>query len=120
MNESTLVPREEMNDLDWLARNVHVWPVNAKFAVRPGMGEVLFYEHHYSHLVQFSREQVEARRAELQNKPSWEDAPEWVGWLAQDKSGAWWFFRKPKEPNLAIKNNLRAARKKTGAPGKKR
>ena len=26
MNESTLVPREEMNDLDWLARNVHVWP----------------------------------------------------------------------------------------------
>ena len=59
-------------DLDWLARNVHVWPVNAKFAVRPGMGEVLFYEHHYSHLVQFSREQVEARRAELQNKPSWD------------------------------------------------
>ena len=93
MNESTLVPREDMSDLDWLARNVHAWPVNAKFAVRPGMGEVLFYEHHYSHLVQFSREQVEARRAELQNKPSWEDAPEWVGWLAQDKSGAWWFFR---------------------------
>ena len=26
MNKSTLVPREEMNDLDWLARNVHVWP----------------------------------------------------------------------------------------------
>ena len=24
MNESTLVPREEMSDLDWLARNVHV------------------------------------------------------------------------------------------------
>ena len=26
MNKSTLVPREEMSDLDWLARNVHVWP----------------------------------------------------------------------------------------------
>ena len=26
MNKSTLVPREEMNDLDWLARNVHEWP----------------------------------------------------------------------------------------------
>ena len=26
MNESTLVPREELSDLDWLARNVHNWP----------------------------------------------------------------------------------------------
>lgn len=26
MNESTLVPREELSDLYWLARNVHVWP----------------------------------------------------------------------------------------------
>ncbi len=51
-----------------------------------------------------------------------------LGWLTMGQIlclpmlavGAWWFFRKPKEPNLAIKNNLRAARKKTGAPGKKR
>lgn len=78
-------------DLDWLARNVNVWPVNAKFAVRPGMGEVLFYEHHYSHLVQFSREQVEARRAELQNKPGWdhETVPAWATALAQDQDGEW-------------------------------
>ena len=41
----------------------------------------------------FNKDQWLTRRAELQNKPSWEDAPEWVGWLAQDKSGAWWFFR---------------------------
>lgn len=75
-------------DLDWLARNVHVWPVNAKFAVRPGMGEVLFYEHHYSHLVQFSREQVEARRAELQNKPSWETHEYKV--IAQGRNGSWY------------------------------
>lgn len=26
-----------------------------------------------------------ARRAELQNKPSWADAPEWANWLAQDE-----------------------------------
>ena len=26
MNKSTLVPREEMSDLDLLARNVHAWP----------------------------------------------------------------------------------------------
>ena len=96
MNESTLVPREEMSDLDWLARNVHEWPVNAKFAVRPGMGEVLFYEHHYSHLVQFSREQVEARRAELQNKPGWGVVPSHANWLAQDAAGSWlWHSSEP-------------------------
>jgi len=94
MNESTLVPREEMSDLDWLARNVHAWPVDAKFAVRPGMGEVLFYEHHYPHLVQFSRDQWLARRAELQNKPSWEDAPEWADWLAQDDDKEWKYLGK--------------------------
>ena len=33
MNESTLVPREEMNDLDWLARNVHVWPEGKREAL---------------------------------------------------------------------------------------
>lgn len=70
-------------DLDWLARNVHEWPINAEFAVRPGMGEVLFYEHHYSHLAQVSRDQWLARRAELQNKPSWEGAPELVGAVAE-------------------------------------
>lgn len=30
-----------------------------------------------------------ARRAELQNKPSWKDAPEWAEWLAQDEDGEW-------------------------------
>ena len=28
--------------------------------------------------------------------PNWEDAPEWANWLAQDKSGAWfWHIEKP-------------------------
>lgn len=82
------------DDLTWLARNVHVWPVNAKFAVRPGFGEVLFYECHYSHLAQFPRKQVEARRAELQNKPKWVDAPELAGWLAQSSDGCWFFHER--------------------------
>ena len=86
-------------DLDWLARNEHVWPINAKFAVRPGMGEVLFYEHHYSHLVQFTREQWLSRRAELQNKPSWKDAPEWANWLGQAENGDWeWYGDSVKFP----------------------
>lgn len=100
MNESTLVPREEMSDLDWLARNVHEWPFNI-FDSKPTEkymwhqpycgGDILAVFRDRSSV--FTKDQWLARRAELQNKPSWEDAPEWVGWLAQDKSGAWWFFR---------------------------
>lgn len=29
------------------------------------------------------------RRAELINKPSWDDAPEWAEWLAQSEKGEW-------------------------------
>jgi len=45
----------------------------------------------------FSRSEVEVRKAKLQNKPSWDDAPDWADWLAQDqKTGAWyWFLDKP-------------------------
>jgi hypothetical protein len=29
-------------------------------------------------------------------KPSWNDAPEWANYLAQDENGEWtWFARKP-------------------------
>lgn len=79
------------DDLDWLARNVHVWPGNARFAARPGMGDPLFYEHHYQHLVQFSRERVEAHRAELQNKPTW-DQHVWPQ-IFQNEDGHWFGAR---------------------------
>ena len=37
-----------------------------------------------------------ARRAELINKPSWDDAPEWAQWLAQSENGQWdWQSSKP-------------------------
>ena len=39
-----------------------------------------------------TKDQWLARRAELQNKPSWKDAPEWAEWLAQDPCGEWWFY----------------------------
>ena len=26
------------------------------------------------------------------NKPSWDDAPDWAEWLAQDANGEWWWF----------------------------
>ena len=100
MNESTLVPREEMGDLDWLARNVHVWPAGDHQPwcyVYMAHGGVMKAAGNFLDAVakptMITIDQWLARRAELQNKPSWEDAPEWVGWLAQDKSGSWWFFR---------------------------
>jgi hypothetical protein len=26
-------------------------------------------------------------------KPRWEDAPDWVKWIARDKDGDWWGFK---------------------------
>lgn len=28
----------------------------------------------------------------MDNKPSWDDAPEWANWLAMDENGEWWWF----------------------------
>ena len=95
MNKSTLVPREEMNDLDWLARNVHKWPtgdhqpwcyVYWKGGQRAVSGNCITVIQPYARI---EKADWLARRAELQNKPSWEDAPEWAEWLAQDEDGEW-------------------------------
>lgn len=102
MNESTLVPREEMSDLDWLARNVHVWPVRTPHVVPDGdkLFEFVatFHQDYVDIYGKFPgcghsiyRHQWLARRAELQNKPSWKDAPEWAEWLHQDGDGEWAF-----------------------------
>lgn len=96
MNESTLVPREEMNDLDWLARNVHVWPFSMLDS-KPTEDYVWHQPHCGGDILVvfrdrpsvFNKDQWLARRAELQNKPSWDDAPEWSEWLAQDEDGEW-------------------------------
>ena len=83
-------------DLDWLARNVHVW--------REGKREVLvFWPRNVDTLIWSSvlsdagwitKDQWLARCAELQNKPSWSKAEEWAEWLAQDSYGCWGFFQK--------------------------
>ena len=79
-------------DLDWLARNVHVW--------REGKHEVLVswprnvgtltWSSVSSTAGWITKEQWLARRAELQNKPAkWQIG---ANWLAQDKDGEWWFY----------------------------
>lgn len=83
------------DDLDWLARNVHVWPAGdhqpwcyvywkgGHRAVSANCITVI------QPCVRIEKSDWLARRAELQNKPSWEDAPEWAEWLAQDEDGEW-------------------------------
>ena len=82
-------------DLDWLARNVHEWPtgdhqpwcyVYWKGGKRKVSGNCITV---VSPCVKIDKAQWLARRAELQNKPSWKDAPEWAEWLAQDEDGEW-------------------------------
>lgn len=71
MNESTLVPREEMNDLDWLARNVHEWNKSRDFAVVNRANSEIYVTWPSSCSMGITQDQWLARRAELQNKPNW-------------------------------------------------
>lgn len=41
----------------------------------------------------FTKDEWLTRRADLQNKPSWESLPEWAEHLAQDECGEWLAFR---------------------------
>lgn len=103
MNKSTLVPRKEMNDLDWLARNMHVWPAGHQgwcyvISNRDGtkgvatslIGQV------DCPWVRIEKQEWLARRAELQNKPSWDLSGSWSEYLAQDMDGEWkWLGENP-------------------------
>ena len=98
MNKSTLVPREEMSDLDWLARNVHVWPAGdhqpwcyvymAHDGVMKAAGNFLDAVTSPTMITEY---QWLARRAELQNKPSWgkHDWPQ----IFQNEDGHWFGAR---------------------------
>ena len=103
MNEPTLVPREEMSDLDWLARNVHEWPAGdyqpwcyvymAHDGVMEASGNFLDAVAKHTMITIY---QWLARRAELQNKPSWGAVPSHANWLAQDAAGSWlWHSSEP-------------------------
>ena len=90
-------------DLDWLARNVHVWPEGKRevLVCWPRNVATLIWSYVLSDAGWITKEQWLARRAELQNKPSWVDAPEWGEWLAQDDSGEWyWYASKTAHPGM--------------------
>lgn len=78
-------------DLDWLARNVHVWPYGMRevFVRYPRNVDTLIWSCVSSNVGWITKEQWLSRRAELQNKPSWDKAEDWAEWLAQDQDGEW-------------------------------
>jgi hypothetical protein len=95
-------------DLDWLARNVHEWDGNFGFIVMLKMknGDNSYMNtrngskyHPYCmgnavlNAKPYSKAQWLARRAELQNKPSWDSAPSAAEWIAQHSSGYWCWGR---------------------------
>lgn len=46
-------------------------------------------------MLDYPREPKESLKEILRmdaDKPDWKDAPDWAGWLAQDASGAWWWY----------------------------
>lgn len=85
--------------LDWLARNVHVWPTDT---IIPCGHEI--FEEGAEFLEDVVRWTVNKnrcrcchltwrdRRAELQNKPSWKDAPEWALAVTQRINGEWFWL----------------------------
>ena len=86
--------------LGWLARNVHVWPAHTPYVIAAGDAVfkygATFYDDFADIYGEFAgcgaavhKQQWLDRRAELQNKPSWKDAPEWATHLAQQVDGDW-------------------------------
>lgn len=43
-------------------------------------------------------------------KPSWDDAPEWAQWLAQDGDGAWWWCEAEPKAAHTIEEWITASR----------
>lgn len=109
------------DDLTWLARNVHAWPSKTEkcmsstptgwiWAERIELGvgrEVIVAKYESGFYTQeISKSQWLSRRAKLQNKPSWANAPEWATHLAQDgggfTKGTWnWYSCKPDQMTIS-------------------
>lgn len=94
------------DDLTWLVRETGgEWFGASRYIAKDGIEDYLWAtvmrQATQQHLHWFTKDQYLARRAELQNKPSWEDAPEWAEWLAKDspdkdeESAWWWYADKP-------------------------
>lgn len=100
--------------LDWMARNVHNWPAGHQgwcyvISNRDGtkgvatslIGQV------DCPWVRIEKQEWLARRAELQNKPSWDDFGESAKFMAQDSDGAWMAFESEPAANYHVWSSTR-------------
>lgn len=80
--------------LDWLCRNVQPsqWYEHYPFALVALDAGHVYHAYYYAPVEDgFTRTEYLNRRAEFQNKPSWDDAPEGADFLVQNKIGSWQF-----------------------------
>ena len=90
-------------DLDWLARNVHVWPAGDHqpwcYVYMVAGGAIKAAGNFLDAVAKptmITIDQWLARRAELQNKPSWDAVPNHANWLTQDAAVTWlWHSSEP-------------------------
>lgn len=96
-------------DLDWLARNVHVWPEgkNEVLVYWPRNVDTLIWSFVLSDAGWITKDQWLARRAELQDKPSWDDFGESAKFMAQDSDGAWMAFESEPAANYHVWSSMR-------------
>lgn len=69
----THIARDGLNDLVWAGPALHGW-------------------RRYPDFHWFTKAQYLERKAEMQNKPSWDGAPEGASYIAQEPYGMWTFF----------------------------
>ena len=101
-------------DLDWLARNVHEWPAGEHQPwcyVYMTYGGVMKAAGNFLDAVanpaMITIDQWISRRAELQNKPSWDDFGESAKFMAQDSDGAWMAFESEPAANYHVWSSMR-------------
>lgn len=84
------------DDLDWLARNVHEWKEGNDSVIMTSDKRIVEFvtadnmPAFYTGPI-YTKTQWLTRRAELQNKPSWDDAPDCFNWMWQNADGGWKF-----------------------------
>lgn len=95
--------------LDWMARNVHVWPDGMRevLVCYPRNVDALIWSCVSSNAGWITKEQWITRRAELQNKPSWDDFGESAKFMAQDSDGAWMAFESEPAANYHVWSSMR-------------
>ena len=85
-------------DLDWLARNVHVWKSGYDLAVVQRGGGEIYVTWPSVCSSGITKKQWLTRRAELQNKPSWGSVGIEINFISQHEDGQWiGHSEKPKE-----------------------